>query len=112
MKDEEKHVQRAWCEYCGIEYVDGLSNPLPSDNFAAGYRLGHREGKVSLWHCVDNELPEIDEDVIVIYSHPYSPGNKEIDVAYFNGEKWYTCSSGAHIRPTHWLPIPEIPKNP
>ncbi len=31
---------RAWCEYRGMEYVEGHVNPLPSDNFEKGFYAG------------------------------------------------------------------------
>ena len=31
---------RAWCEYRGMECVEGHVNPLPSDNFEKGFYAG------------------------------------------------------------------------
>lgn len=31
---------RAWCEYRGVEHVEGHVNPLPSDNFEKGFYAG------------------------------------------------------------------------
>ena len=33
-------LMRAWCEYRGMEYVGGYVNPLPSENFNAGFMRG------------------------------------------------------------------------
>ena len=68
------------------------------------------EALTAQWRSVEVELPENDEYVLVSYSRSYTPKYKEVAVAYFNGEDWYT-QDGDHIRPTHWLPIPESPKH-
>ena len=47
---EEKSMQRAWCEYRNMEYIEGYVNPLPSDNFAKGYELGRRDALATSHH--------------------------------------------------------------
>lgn len=43
MKDKLKEAMlRAWCEYRGMEYVEGYVNPLPSDNFEKGFMAGFK----------------------------------------------------------------------
>lgn len=103
-------IQRAWCEYRHMEYVKGHVRPLPSENFERGYEYGRRDALAERWRSVEDELPEIDNDVLVIFSHAYTPAYIEKAVAYYDGNDWYT-QNGFHIRPTHWLPIPEPPKN-
>lgn len=107
---EEKAMQRAWCEYRGVEYVEGFVNPLPSDNFEKGYMLGRRDALAGQWRSVEDELPKEYDEVVVIFTHPIHPNITEYAVAYYDGEDWYTVD-GEHIRPTHWLPIPAPPKS-
>ena len=107
---EEKSMQRAWCEYRNMEYVDGYVNPLPSDNFEKGYMLGRRDALASQWRSVDDELPENDEYVLVSYSRSYTPDYKEMAVAYWDGEDWYTIDGDHIFRPTRWMNIPEYIK--
>ncbi len=51
------------------------------------------------WRSVEDELPPIDEDVVVLYLG--------FVIAYYDGEYWHT-TYGKRIRPTHWLPIPSL----
>lgn len=39
MNMNEELMLRAWCEYRGMEYVEGHVRPLPSDNFEKGFRM-------------------------------------------------------------------------
>ena len=73
------------------------------------YLAGATEALTAQWRSVEDGLPEIDEEVVVIFTHPIHPNHAEKAVAYFDGEDWYTID-GDHIRPTHWMNIPELPK--
>lgn len=82
---------------------------LPSENFQKSYELGRRDALAGQWRSVVDELPETDDDVLVIYSRSYTPKYKEKAIAYYDGEDWYT-QDGEHIRPSHWMSIPEPTK--
>lgn len=74
------------------------------------YLAGAKEALQSQWRSVEEKLPGIDEEVLVIFSQAYTPAHKEMAVAYTDGEDWYTID-GSHIRPSHWMRIPEPPKD-
>ena len=74
------------------------------------YLAGAKEALAGQWRSVKDELPEIDKEVVVVYSPLLTPNFIEKAIAYFDGEDWYT-HDGEHIRPTHWMPIPEPPKD-
>lgn len=64
----------------------------------------------SEWTSVADALPETDDDVLVFI--PCLPDFGELDryeVAYYNGEDWYT-SDGEHVHPAYWMEIPAIPE--
>ena len=108
---EEKAMQRAWCEYRGVEYVEGFVNPLPSDNFEKGYMLGRRDALASQWRSVEDELPKPEQDVLV------TMGYGEFGVAWLtslsNGTcKWYSNDDTLSLdNVKYWMPIPEPPKD-
>lgn len=109
---EEKaqaHVDKIFLSI--IDKHDSAPWPEFRDALAQIYIAGAEEALVRQWRSVEAELPEIDEEVLVEYSHVLAPTHKEKDLAYYDGEDWYLCSSGAHVRPTFWMPIPEITKN-
>lgn len=81
-----------------------------TDLIRQGYIAGATEALAEQWRSVVVELPEEHDEVLVNFSHAYAPNSIEQAVAYYDGEDWYT-QDGAHIRPSHWLPIPELPKN-
>ncbi len=60
-----------------------------------------------VWRSVADERAPIDVDVLVAFPLPYVPDIIERDVAAFDGEDWFT-HEGLLIRPTHWMPIPEL----
>lgn len=97
---EERAMQRAWCEYRGDEYIEGHVNPLPSDNFEKGYLMGRADALSGQWRSVDDELPPVDADVI-------ARDSGYVYIAYFNEVVWTTVD-GTYVRPTHWMPIPEL----
>ena len=74
------------------------------------YIAGATEALASQWRSVDDELPEIDDVVFVTYPNLSTPLDKDMGVAYYDGEDWYTTDD-THIRPTHWMSIPTPPKN-
>ena len=104
---EEKTLQRAWCEYRNMDYVDGFVNPLPSDNFEKGYMLGSRDALAGQWRSVKDELPPVDKDVLV------SMGCGEFGVVWLsalsNGTcKWYSNDDTLSLDDIkYWMPIPE-----
>lgn len=68
------------------------------------------EALAGQWRSVEDELPKEHDEVVVIFTHTYRPFIAENTVAYWDGEDWYTID-GEHLRPTHWMPIPELPKD-
>ena len=101
----EKAIQCAWCRCWNKEYVEGNVSPRPSENFAKGYECGLRDALA--WRSVADEFPFPDDLVLVAFHRSYAPEIVEHDVARFDGEDWYT-HDGSLIRPTHWMPIPEL----
>ena len=73
------------------------------------YLAGAKEALAGQWRSVDDKLPEIDDVVFVTYPNLSTPLDRDMGVGYYDGEDWYTTDD-THIRPTHWMPIPEPPK--
>lgn len=88
------------------EKCDGFFN---CRSLVDAYVKGATEALASQWRSVEDGLPETYDDVLVVYPPSYSPSHIEKAVAYYDGEDWYT-KDGEHIRPSHWMPIPEPPK--
>ena len=113
---EEKAMQRAWCEYRNQEYVEGHVNPLPSDNFERGYRLGSRDALVNQWRDPKKELP-MDGEIVLIreYYRSAKSGRYVNHVKEFMFFEQYGFDLEERIhkhlkyRITHWMPIPALP---
>lgn len=106
----EKSMQRAWCEYKGVEYVEDYVNPLPSDNFDKGYNLGHRDAVASQWRDTKKELP-YDGELILIWT----PDG--IELASFDGsyQSWLDSDGDKLLYANKddvalWMRIPDVPK--
>ena len=80
-----------------------------SKKIEQAYLAGAAEALAGQWRRVEDELPKEHDEVVVIFTHSYRPFITENTVAYWYGEDWYTID-GEHLRPTHWMPIPESPK--
>lgn len=93
-----------------LAYVRNTQIRYSDESIARAYIAGWFEALQSQWRSVEDELPEIDDYVLVIFSRSCIPTYIEKAVAYYNGEEWYT-QAGWHIQPTHWLPISEPPKD-
>lgn len=101
---------RAWYKYRyghEAEGDDWKHDPIkPSDNFEKGFIAGIGFALSNQWRSIEDELPEEDEDVLV-YNPKDAFGGEYFAVAYYDGEDWYT-TDGVHIRPTHFMYIPEL----
>ena len=107
IEEKATHADKLFCEI--IDKYQTAPRPEFRDTLAEIYLAGAKEALASQWRSVEDELPEIDKEVVVVYSHPLTPNFIEKAMAYSDGEDWYT-TDGEHLRPTHWMPIPEPPK--
>lgn len=103
----EESTLRAWREYRN-------DNTLPSDNFEAGYALGHRDALAGMWKDPKEELPEAYQDVIILYGNDFvcigSYNDDGLDPDIEEYEKWYCNGHGFIDNVKYWMPIPELPK--
>ncbi|PWM23660.1 MAG: hypothetical protein DBX40_07575 [Clostridiales bacterium] len=62
------------------------------------------------WISVKDRLPEIDEDVLMFFGTGIMAVGFRLDdaawCAYSDGEYYSDC----YTHPTHWMPLPEPPK--
>lgn len=109
-------MQRAWCEYRDMEYVEGYVNPLPSDNFEKGYEYGHRDALGSQWHSMD-ETPQDGKQIIIINKAYDTKGiyHEFTSCIEYNSEKGFPYIGGiltvVGLKALAWMYIPELPKN-
>ena len=85
------------------EKFDGFFNVR---SLLDAYFAGAIEALESQWRSVEDELPLVDDNVLVVYSDSFTNISVQ-SVAYWDGEDWYTID-GTHIRPTHWMSIPKL----
>lgn len=72
------------------------------------------------WISVKDELPRFDENVLVYHEWiGQSKTYKEVEIAFvssittgadYKNVDWQTVSERRSIEPTHWMPLPEPPK--
>lgn len=101
-------------EYAEIHFLDDVQTlcdkpwPKSKQAYIAMLRNFAETLPYSQWVSVDERLPEINADVIAFFK--YNATVDLVEVAYYDGEDWYTAS-GEHIRPTHWMKFPAPPKS-
>lgn len=64
---------------------------------------------VQEWISVDDRLPEEKANCIVYYQHAYcdNDGCWAIGICFYDGEKFQLNPA---YKVTHWMPLPELPK--
>ena len=100
-----------------IEYFEAIfetealgKNDIEAMNIAIS-ALREREERSMSWINVKERLPEDHEEVLV-----YIPGESCIDIAVhrtlLKGYAYWSCSDDAYDNDevTHWMPVPEPPK--
>lgn len=82
--------------------------------YAKGYYAGYNANK---WISVEDRLPDIHTSYIVALKTKYpweSKWNYDTDVALYNGdgvwETWNDWDEGNEVIITHWMPLPEHPR--
>lgn len=61
----------------------------------------------SPWHRVEDELPEKFVNVILANKRGK---HYDIDKGWWNGHSYDRCAKGIYRNVTHWMPLPEPPK--
>ena len=102
-------VECSECAYYGtVLYEIGLReyecDDIDRDAIAL---IEHLEAQIPKWISVSDQLPEFDKAVIFGYSDKHF-----VFIGYLDGEElqWYDLEDGRVARPTHWMPLPEPPK--
>lgn len=107
-------IEKVTYQYAERHFLDDvqilLNKPWPESkkSYTAMLRNFAETLPDSQWVSVDERLPEINVDVIAFAK--YNATIDLVEVAYYDGEDWYTAS-GEHIRPTHWMKFPAPPKS-
>ena len=63
---------------------------------------------MSNWISVEDELPDIDSLVVILDSNDTNP---EYDFARWNGEYWTRKAWPLGYIPSHWMPLPGLPRD-
>ena len=63
----------------------------------------HRQGKIRHWIPVTERLPLGNNLVFAV-------ANGEVVIAIYGNYKWADAKTYAEFYPTHWMPLPEPPK--
>lgn len=89
-------------------YNNPFDEPAYDKRFYDGFIDGAHFALTHQWISADEQLPDSDDHVLVFIL--YEPATRSLDrfeVAYFDGEDWYTAD-GEHIRPLFWMEIPQF----
>ena len=79
-------------------------------NLQRAYDEGYADGKrdaASPWHRVEEGLPEKFVNVILANKRGK---HYDIDKGWWNGYSFDRCAKGIYRNVTHWMPLPEPPK--
>lgn len=92
-----------WCvgDKCPYYEFFECNSGLASDAHAYIQQL---EAQVPKWISVEERLPEISANAIVRFSDGY------ISLAQWWGDKWFKFCWRTSGTVTHWMPLPEPPK--
>lgn len=104
MNQITKLLQKAWCRYRNMEYVEGHVRPLPSDNFEKGYLMGHEDTLRTLWVAIDKWEDEPPCDCVVLVCD--LDGMSEMRLCSWDGENFYDKSDDSVVRPYKVMCVP------
>lgn len=113
------------CATLNIAAADAIEGPLAAkEEFKNAYHAEHdariEEIKRHKWISVKERLPEEDTDVLVVRKFLGVKGQVRpstyVEIASRIGDEWvavsdeYKISRSKHTNPSHWMPLPEPPK--
>ena len=89
------------CTKCPYWLTKGCAEVLQED---AKVCIQQLEQSVPRWISVEERLPENDDAVLIM--------DNGIGMGYYNiySDEWTDCETADTIRVTHWMPLPEPPK--
>ena len=69
------------------------------------------EAQVPRWIPVEERLPATDDDVLIVTNNEFGTGY-EVGQGYYDicDEEWFGHAYVGTIDVTHWMPLPEAPK--
>jgi hypothetical protein len=82
-------------EYC----EDHDECEFAKDAFLAGYQAAQQ------WISVKERLPEYDVEVLT-----FETGNYKVNAVSEYTQWWWDSNEGFERNPTHWMPLPKVPK--
>lgn len=110
MKNKDQQAQE-FADNKFPEFLDAIQNepwPKIKDMLAQVHIDGYTACEQSMWRSVEEEMPEVDNKVIVRV--PADEFYAEyVTVAYWDGEDWIEKRRCEVIRPSHFMYIPFPP---
>ena len=89
-----------------INKGSGIDRVISMINRRNGYIQGYRQAEKDLgWHSVEESLPEIDEEVIVLCSAPNNEQYYDIYVGHLISDGIFDIR-----KVKFWMPCPKIPE--
>ena len=92
------------------DLIDAVDNTLASMANALAY-IQQLEAQVPRWIPVEERLPATDDDVLIVTNNEFGTGY-EVGQGYYDicDEEWFGHAYVGTIDVTHWMPLPEAPK--
>ena len=69
--------------------------------------LRERDKQRGKWTSVEDELPDIFQDVLCFF--PNKKFGSKIEISYFETKSGVCADTYKYEAPTHWQPLPELP---
>lgn len=92
------------------DLIDAVENAHASMADALTY-IQQLEAQVPRWIPVEERLPATDDDVLIVTNNEFGTGY-EVGQGYYDicDEEWFGHAYVGTIDVTHWMPLPEVPK--
>lgn len=105
----DKSVSRKADEFANREYSDGA---YERDALSKGYYWGYKDAEKDLgWHSVEESLPEMDEEVIVLRDKQNTGLVYEISFGHLVDTERCIDYNGWNVPGVKfWMPMPKIPE--
>jgi hypothetical protein len=104
-KDEYKVAIDTYNDVAKQMLEEAVRIMSPQDRLADADKVMNSSNNSNGWISVKERLPEYDVEVLT-----FETGNYKVNAVSEYTQWWWDSNEGFERNPTHWMPLPKVPK--